>query len=87
MLWQTQPQVSAVTIAYHNELDVMKDWYAEDEQFAGIYDQFVNGQQHGHYVLKDGFLMMHGKLCVTKQLQPKVNQRTSRPTVCKTLWY
>ena len=48
-----------MTIAYHNVLEVMND------QFAGIYDELVNGQRHEHYVLKDGFLMMHGKLCVT----------------------
>lgn len=58
-----KPQVSIVNIAYHNELDVMKDWYAEDEQFAGIYDQLVNGKRPEHYMLKDGFMMMHRKLC------------------------
>lgn len=31
-----QPYVSVVTIAYHDELEVMKDQYTEDEQFAGI---------------------------------------------------
>ncbi|MCO5562491.1 hypothetical protein L7F22_016118 [Adiantum nelumboides] len=67
-----KPQVSAVSISYHNELEEMKGQYAEDEDFARIYDQIINGQRHEHYTLKSDFLMMHGKLCVTKQLQPKV---------------
>lgn len=37
-----------------------------DEQFTRIYDQLVNRLQHEHYLLKDVFLMMHGKLCVMK---------------------
>ncbi|MCO5598140.1 hypothetical protein L7F22_052232 [Adiantum nelumboides] len=32
----------------------------------------MSGQHHDHYILKDSFIMMHGKLCVTKQLRPKV---------------
>lgn len=67
-----KPQVSAVSISYHNELDDMKEQYAEDEDFAGIFEQLINGQHHDHYVLKNGFIMMHGRLCVTKQLRPKV---------------
>ena len=31
-----KPQVSAVSIAYHHELDAMIEQYAEDEDFAGI---------------------------------------------------
>ncbi|MCO5611908.1 hypothetical protein L7F22_066167 [Adiantum nelumboides] len=50
----------------------MKGRYAEDEDFARIYDQIINGQRHEHYTLNSDFLMMHGKLCVTKQLRPKV---------------
>ncbi|MCO5569542.1 hypothetical protein L7F22_023256 [Adiantum nelumboides] len=67
-----KPQVSVVSISYHNELEEMKGQYAEDEDFARIYDQIINGQRHEHYTLKSDFLMMHGKLCVTKQLRPKV---------------
>ncbi|MCO5612672.1 hypothetical protein L7F22_066941 [Adiantum nelumboides] len=67
-----KPQVSAVSISYHNELEEMKGQYAEDEDFARIYDQIINGQCHEHYTLKSDFLMMHGKLCVTKQLRPKI---------------
>ncbi|MCO5556375.1 hypothetical protein L7F22_009923 [Adiantum nelumboides] len=53
-------------------MEEMKGQYAEDEDFARIYDQIVNGQSHEHYTLKSDFLMMHGKLCITKQLRPKV---------------
>ena len=67
-----KPQVSTVSISYHHELDDMKEQYANDEDFSRIFDQLINGQHHDHYVMKDGFLMMHGKLCVTKQMRPKV---------------
>ncbi|MCO5612116.1 hypothetical protein L7F22_066378 [Adiantum nelumboides] len=67
-----KPQVSAVSISYHNELEEMKGQCAEDEDFARIYDQIINGQRHEHYTLKSDFLMIHGKVCVTKQLRPKV---------------
>ncbi|MCO5604564.1 hypothetical protein L7F22_058732 [Adiantum nelumboides] len=67
-----KPQVSAMSISYHNELKEMKGQYVEDEDFARIYDQIINGQRHEHYILKSVFLMMHGKLCVIKQLRPKV---------------
>ncbi|MCO5587151.1 hypothetical protein L7F22_041098 [Adiantum nelumboides] len=67
-----KPQVSAVSISYHKELEETKGQYAEDEDFARICDQIVNGQRREHYTLKSDYLMMHGKLCVTKQLQPKV---------------
>lgn len=67
-----KPQVSAVSISYHNELDEMKEQYVEDQDFSKIYEQLINGQHHDHYVLKEGFIMMHGRLRITKQLRPKV---------------
>ena len=57
----------------------MKDQYVDDEQSARIYDQLVNGQRHEHYLIKDGFLMTHGRLCITKQLRPKVMQEIHAP--------
>ena len=38
-----KPQVNAVSIAYHSELDAMKDQYTTDIAFAHIYDQLVEG--------------------------------------------
>ena len=60
-----KPQVNVLSIAYHSELDAMKDQYTTDDAFTCIYDQLVEGQRHDHYTLRDGFLMMHVKLCVT----------------------
>ena len=64
--------VNVVSIAYHSELDAMKDQYTTDDALSRIYDQLVEGQRHDHYTLRDGFLMMHGKLCVTQSLHHKV---------------
>lgn len=35
-----KPQVSDVTITFHDELEVMREQYATDEDFGQIYDQF-----------------------------------------------
>lgn len=47
----------------------MKGQYAHDEDFQRVFDQLSEGERHEHYSLKDGFLLMHGRLCVTKQLR------------------
>ena len=67
-----KPQVLATSISYHQELDDMKEQYARNDDFSQIYEQLIYRQHHDHYVLKDGFIKMHGRLCVTKQLRPKV---------------
>ena len=67
-----KPQVSAVSIVYHDDLDEIKEQYAQDEVFGRIYDQLDSGIKHEHYSLKDGFLLMHGKICVTKSKRRKI---------------
>ena len=57
------PQVSAVTIVYHDQLDEMKEQYAQEEDFERIFYHLTTGEREEHYSLKDGFLTMHGKLC------------------------
>ena len=74
-----KPQVSAVTIVYHDQLDEMKDQYAQDEDFERIFDRLTTGEREEHYALKDGFIMMHGKLCVTKGLRQKVMTESHAP--------
>ena len=74
-----KPQVSAVSIVFHDELDVMKEQYAEDEEFCKIYDSLTMGEQHNHYTLRDEFLLMHGKLCVTKAIRAKVLAESHAP--------
>ena len=49
-------QVSAVSIAYYNKLDAMKEQYATDDAFSQIYDQLTEGKRHEPYTLKEGFL-------------------------------
>ena len=71
--------MSALSISYHQELDDMKEPYANDDDFSRIYEQLINHQHHDHYVLKDGFIKMHGRLCVTKQLRPKVLLESHAP--------
>ena len=51
-----KPQISAVSIPYHHELDDMKEQYAHDQDFSRIFDQLMEGQHNEHYLLKDGFM-------------------------------
>ncbi|MCO5581672.1 hypothetical protein L7F22_035561 [Adiantum nelumboides] len=74
-----KPQISAVSIPYHHELDDMKEQYANDEDFARVFEQLMDGQRHEHYLLKDGFMMMHARLCVTRPLRRKVMEESHVP--------
>ncbi|MCO5612638.1 hypothetical protein L7F22_066907 [Adiantum nelumboides] len=74
-----KPQISAVSIPYHHELDDMREQYANDEDFARVFEQLIDGQRHEHYLLKDGFMMMHGRLCVTRPLRRKVTEESHVP--------
>ena len=57
----------------------MKDQYATNDVFARLYDQLIEGHRHEHYTLKEGFLMMHGRLCVTRPLRQKVLTESHAP--------
>ncbi|MCO5587789.1 hypothetical protein L7F22_041741 [Adiantum nelumboides] len=74
-----KPQISAVSIPYHHELDDMREQYTNDEDFARVFEQLMDGQRHEHYLLKDGFMMMHGRLCVTRPLRRKVMEESHVP--------
>ena len=74
-----KPQVSALSIVFYDDLDEMKDQYAQDEEFGRIYDQLTGGERHDHYSLKDGFLLMHGKICVTKLKRRKIMEESHSP--------
>ncbi|MCO5562473.1 hypothetical protein L7F22_016100 [Adiantum nelumboides] len=41
-----KPQISAVSIPYHHELDDMREQYANDEDFARVFEQLLDGQRH-----------------------------------------
>ena len=74
-----KPQVSTISISYHQELDDMKEWYANDDDFLRIHEEPINDQHHDQCVLKDGFIMMHGRLCVSKPLRHKVLSKSHSP--------
>ena len=74
-----KPQISAVSIPYHHELDDMKEQYAHDQDFSRIFDQLMEGQHSEHYLLKDGFMLMHGRLCVSRPLRQKVMTESHSP--------
>lgn len=74
-----KPQVSAMYIVFHDDLEAMKDQYAQDQEFSRIYDELTGGERHDHYSLKDGFLLMHGKICVTGPKRSKIMEESHSP--------
>ncbi|MCO5606461.1 hypothetical protein L7F22_060649 [Adiantum nelumboides] len=83
-----KPQISAVSIPYHHELDDMRERYANDEDFARVFEQLMDGQRHEHYLLKDGFMMMHGRLMLSGWKNVNLHSHqlcyhfTLKPSVC-----
>ncbi|MCO5568346.1 hypothetical protein L7F22_022045 [Adiantum nelumboides] len=53
-----RPHVAAMSIAYQQELDEMRDHYSTDEDFVEPYDALVRGEHPDSYSLKDGFLII-----------------------------
>ncbi|MCO5556851.1 hypothetical protein L7F22_010405 [Adiantum nelumboides] len=41
-----KPQISAVSIPYHHELDDMREQYENDEDFARVFEQLIDGQRY-----------------------------------------
>lgn len=74
-----KPQVAAISVAYHHELDEMKEQYAQDPDFADLFDRLQSGDSVPKFSLKDGFVMRHAQLCVTKELRQKVLTECHQP--------
>lgn len=70
--WSRRPAVNAVSIAYHNDFINMKDVCAKDEDLYEIYTSLQEGKTDGPFSLKEGFLMHGNRLCVTKEIRPKM---------------
>ncbi|MCO5551079.1 hypothetical protein L7F22_004576 [Adiantum nelumboides] len=73
------PHVAAVSIAYQHELDEIRYHYSTYEDFAEPYAALVRGEHPDSFSLKDGFLMFHGKLCVSRLLRQKVMTESHSP--------
>ncbi|MCO5548837.1 hypothetical protein L7F22_002299 [Adiantum nelumboides] len=43
-----KPHISVVSIPYHHQLDDMREQYANDKDFAWIFEQLMDGQCHGN---------------------------------------
>ena len=74
-----RPQINAISTAYHTDLTTLKDLYATDEDFHIIWNQLQHGDLVPSYVIKEGFLFMQNKLCVTKELRNKVMEECHVP--------
>ena len=60
-------------------MTTLKDLYASDEDFQIIWNQLQHGDLVPSYVIKEGFLFMQNKLCVTKELRTKVMEECHVP--------
>ena len=48
-----RPQISNITIAYHQDLAKMREQYATDSDFKEIWQQIQEGQSLSQYSVKD----------------------------------
>ena len=74
-----RPTVNAISIAYHHDFTSMRDAYADDEDFATIYNALQEGKSDETFSLKEGFLMHGNRLCITKELCEKVMLESHTP--------
>ena len=74
-----RPQIHAISTAYHIDLTTLRDLYATDEDFQIIWSKLPHGDLVPSYVIKEGFLFMQHKLCVTKELRTKVMEECHVP--------
>ena len=74
-----RPRVNAVSVAYNHDLVSMIDKYANDNDFASIYEDLMNGNTQEPYLLNEGFLLHGSCLCVVKDLHEKVMYESHSP--------
>ena len=74
-----RPRVNAVSVAYNHDLVSMIDKYANDDDFAPIYQGLMNGNTQEPYLLNEGFLLHGSRLCVVKDLREKVMYESHSP--------
>ena len=67
-----RPRVNAVSVAYNHDLVSMINKYANDNDFASIYQDLMNGNTQEPYSLKEGFLLHGSHLCVVQDPREKV---------------
>lgn len=73
-----RPMSHAVSMSYHTD-STLKDLYSINEDFKDIWNRLQNGDLVASYVIKEGFLMIQTRLCVTKDLRPKVMDECHDP--------
>ena len=66
-----KPQISNVTIAYHQDLAGMREHYAADSNFKEIWQQMQDGQSSSQYSGKDGYLMKDDYIRITQERRSK----------------
>ena len=74
-----RPRVNAVSVAYNHDLTSMVDKYANDNDFALIFQDLMNGNAKEPYSLNEGFLLHGSRLCVVKDLREKVMYESHSP--------
>ena len=74
-----RPRVNAVSVAYNHDLVSMIDKYANDNDFASIYQDLMNGNTQEPYSLNGRFLLHGSRLCVVQDLREKVMYESHSP--------
>ena len=73
------PRISTITMAHHEAFEEMKNTYDKDADFQAIWAELQQGNFHSDYCIRDGYLMMNNRLCITLPLRQKVLKESHEP--------
>ena len=74
-----RPRVNVVSVAYNHDLTSMVEKYANDNDFALIFQDLKDGKSKEPYSLNEGFLLHGSRLCIVKDLREKVMYESHSP--------
>ena len=74
-----RPQISNVTIAYHQDLARMREHYAIDSDYKEIWQPMQEGQSSSQYSVKEGYLMKDDCICITQEMRQKILDECHAP--------
>ena len=74
-----RPRVNVVSIACNHDLISMIESYAQDSDYQEIMARLAQGHTQDPYSLKEGFLLHGNRLCITKDMCPKVMSESHKP--------
>lgn len=74
-----RPSINALSLAFHEDLSSLKNQYDSDGDFNSIWKDLQVGIPSKDFVIKNGYLYHHDKICITSHLRQKVLEESHSP--------